>query len=62
MFNRFERLDPRGGGSGLGLVIARQVAEVHGGDLRLEQPDEGGVAFVICIPSQPGGGPRVLPA
>lgn len=51
VFNRFERLDPRGGGSGLGLVIARQVAEVHGGDLRLEQPAGGGVAFVICIPS-----------
>lgn len=62
VFNRFERLDPRGGGSGLGLVIARQVAEVHGGELRLEQPAGGGVAFVICIPSPTGDGPGPSPA
>ncbi len=51
VFERFERLDPRGGGSGLGLSIAQQVARVHGGELVLEQPSGGGVAFVIRIPA-----------
>lgn len=52
VFARFERLDPRGGGSGLGLAIAQQVAQVHGGELVLEQPAGGGVAFVLRVPAR----------
>lgn len=57
VFTRFERLDPRGGGSGLGLAIAQQVAQVHGGELVLEQPEGGGVAFVLRVPAAPAGPP-----
>lgn len=51
VFARFEQLGPRGGGSGLGLAIAQQVARVHGGELVLEQPPGGGVAFKLIVPS-----------
>jgi two-component system, OmpR family, sensor kinase len=48
-FQRFASLDG-GGGSGLGLPIARAVAEAHGGTL-----EHDGRAFVLCLPN--GDGP-----
>lgn len=47
IFGRFVSLDD-GGGSGLGLPIARGVAEAHGGSL--EYADEG---FVLKVPARP---------
>jgi two-component system, OmpR family, sensor kinase len=48
IFERFVRLGPAGsnGGAGLGLPIARWIAEQHGGSLRLD----GGSRFVIALP------------
>lgn len=50
VFARFEQLGERAGGSGLGLAIARQIAQVHGGELVLEHPTDGGAAFVLLVP------------
>jgi two-component system, OmpR family, sensor kinase len=53
VFERFVRLDPaRGeGGAGLGLSIARWVAEVHGGHVDLLSSGPGGSVFSATIPA-----------
>jgi signal transduction histidine kinase len=65
IFHRFEHAgapdDDRrtsGGGLGLGLYIAREIVEAHGGRLTVERPADGGAAFKIELPS----GPDVVPA
>jgi two-component system OmpR family sensor kinase len=41
------------GGVGLGLAIARWVAELHGGSLRLEPSPGGGTSAVLTLPEPP---------
>lgn len=43
----------RAGGAGLGLSIARGVAELHGGTLRHADRDEGGAHFRLTLPATP---------
>ncbi|SEP98282.1 Signal transduction histidine kinase [Microlunatus flavus] len=52
VFERLVRLDPSrsGGGSGLGLSIARGIAEAHGGSLTL-LPSERGARFRLRLPA-----------
>jgi heavy metal sensor kinase len=53
IFERFVRLDPArdtGAGAGLGLPIARWIAEAHGGTLALRQSPSGGCEFVATLP------------
>lgn len=54
VFEPFRRLDPsrnRGtGGAGLGLTIARQVVERHGGTIELADRAEGGLRVVVRLP------------
>jgi two-component system sensor histidine kinase MprB len=38
-------------GSGLGLAIVRQVADAHGGSVRAEAAEGGGVCFVLTLPT-----------
>lgn len=38
------------GGTGLGLTIARGVAEAHGGQLHLRNRDEGGLEAILILP------------
>jgi signal transduction histidine kinase len=38
------------GGAGVGLNIARRVAESHGGTVEVGSPEEGGPALVLRLP------------
>jgi signal transduction histidine kinase len=58
VFDRFHRVDParagRGGGSGLGLTIARAIVAEHGGTLTAHSAGPGGGAtFRITLPATP---------
>jgi signal transduction histidine kinase len=52
IFDRFVQLDPsrRGQGTGLGLPIARWIAEAHHGTLELERSGDGGSTFCVSLP------------
>ncbi|MGP4043725.1 sensor histidine kinase [Streptomyces sp. 2A115] len=65
IFHRFERLEHPGrpaaaaGGSGIGLTIARGIAQAHGGDITAESAGLGkGATFTLRLPQEPatGGG------
>jgi len=53
VFERFVRLDPaRGaGGAGLGLAIARWVAEAHSGRVRIVSSGSDGSVFAVNLPA-----------
>lgn len=54
LFGRFEQADGgitrKFGGSGLGLSISRQLAEMMGGNLDCESEPDGGSAFILTVP------------
>jgi signal transduction histidine kinase len=54
IFERFWRGDKsrsrHSGGSGLGLSIVKQVAELHGGTVQVVSPESGGTQFTIALP------------
>ncbi|WP_239025919.1 sensor histidine kinase [Sphingomonas paeninsulae] len=52
--NTPQRLDVGAGGNGLGIAIARELAELHGGSLVLWQSDLGGLSVSLGLP---GGAP-----
>ena len=55
MFERFFRLDTsrgtRTGNAGLGLAIAKEIVEAHGGTITAESPSEE-VVFTVALPVQ----------
>jgi len=63
VFQRFYTSRPRGaafgGNSGLGLSIARQIAEAHGGSLTATNRTDAdgriaGAVFILILPEAPG--------
>jgi signal transduction histidine kinase len=52
IFGRFERAAPSRnyGGLGLGLYIARQVVEAHGGSIQVLDTPGGGATFAVVLP------------
>ncbi len=59
LFTRFYRVDKSrsriGGGSGIGLTIARSLVEAHGGTIRADSPGRGkGSTFSFTLPAVPG--------
>ena len=63
VFDRFSRIDDarssEHGGAGLGLAIAREVAERHGGSIVCEDAPLGGARFTVVLPvSGSSGGDR----
>lgn len=42
-----------GDGAGMGLPVARRIAELHGGALLARARDEGGLSFVLSLPTGP---------
>jgi len=55
IFERFHRADPSrtDGGAGLGLSIARQIAESHGGEIRAKSIPGEGSTFTLILPRRP---------
>ena len=62
IFDRGARLDTTGKpGTGLGLAIVRDVAEIYGGSVRLEESEDlGGLAVRLALPAA-GADDRAAP-
>jgi len=50
IFERYVTSKARGGGLGLGLYVAKRIAELHGGDLRVERRNPIGTRFSLLLP------------
>jgi two-component system, OmpR family, sensor kinase len=51
IFERFVRLEPNKPGHGLGLAIARRIAQQHGGELNCD-PTPSGASFTLRLPTE----------
>jgi heavy metal sensor kinase len=62
VFDRFYRIDEgrsrETGGAGLGLAIAKWIAEAHGGTLELDCPPGGDCIFRVSLPANLGQSPH----
>ena len=55
IFEKFGRASPEGSakpGSGLGLFIARSIAEAHGGTIAVRSTPRAGATFTLALPTQ----------
>jgi len=53
IFERFYRVESArsSAGTGLGLAIARQIAQAHGGEIKVESTPKTGTIFSVILPS-----------
>ncbi|WP_308602380.1 ATP-binding protein [Massilia sp. Dwa41.01b] len=55
VFDPFYRVETsrsrESGGTGLGLTIARNIAEQHGGSIALANPPDGGLEVTLMLPA-----------
>lgn len=51
VFNIGTQWDSRSGGSGLGLPIVRDLVQLYGGEIRLDQSDLGGLKVLLDLPT-----------
>ena len=61
IFERFARAGVSEG-AGLGLRIARWIAEAHGGTLALERSEPGRTTFIVTLPTDRAVPPATVPA
>ncbi len=63
IFGRFERAASlrHFGGLGLGLYIARQIVEAHGGSITVTSAPAEGSTFTVNLPLNTNALPRVVP-
>ncbi|MGD8982860.1 MAG: PAS domain S-box protein [Desulfobacteraceae bacterium] len=50
IFEIFFTTKPAGKGTGLGLTITKNIIKLHGGDVKIECPPDGGTTFIIELP------------
>jgi len=50
IFNKFKRLENDHDGAGLGLAIAKDIVELHGGEIWVENSPNMGVKFIVVLP------------
>ena len=66
VFDRFHRVERDGEalrpGAGLGLAIARWIAEAHGGRVQLASSDAAGTTFVVTLPADARSAPAAADA
>jgi signal transduction histidine kinase len=65
VFQRFRRIEDAGrrrGGIGLGLAIARDLVELHGGRIAVREAPEGGALFTVDLPLRAPADQAVGPA
>ena len=60
LFQRYSRHSVDGTGSGLGLMIVREIVEAHGGKVGVTSPPGEGASFWIALPRRLGASPQVL--
>ncbi|GCF08958.1 sensor histidine kinase [Dictyobacter arantiisoli] len=54
-YNRSAGSTPTAGGSGLGLSIARWIAQEHGGSIQVQSTPSKGTIFEVCLPLSEAG-------
>ena len=50
IFEPFFRVHPHGEGAGLGLKLTRDIAELHGGSVKVYDVEPGGALFYVALP------------
>lgn len=57
LFAPFTRIDPKQRGFGLGLAIAKQAVDAHGGSIRVQNMPGKGCMFVLELPTERSSAP-----